>query len=132
MEENVPIGYLQVKTSLGSDSFPVEGTVVLISREDESGGDNGVLYSLRTNKSGLTDTVALEAKAKSLSETPGNVAPYTTYSVLVDAPNYYPVNISGVSIFEGISATLPVPLIPIDYGSPNTNHGGTAPTEVTP
>lgn len=120
--ENEPMGYLQIKVSSGSGSFPIENAVVLVSPEKEGGGDNGVLYSLRTDNSGLTKSVALGAKDKNLSESPGSEKPYTTYSVLVDAPNYYPVNVSGVSVFDGIYATLPVPLIPIDYGSSNLNH----------
>lgn len=114
------MGYLQIKVSSGSGSFPIENAVVLISPEEEGGGDNGVLYSLRTDNSGLTKSVALGTKGGNLSESPGSEKPYITYSVLVDAPNYYPVNVSGVSIFEGIHATLPVPLIPIDYGTVST------------
>ena len=115
MTDNENIGYLRIRASSGSEAFPVDGAVVLVSRENPDGGDTGVIYSLRTDPSGLTAEIPLETKARSLSESPGNVKPYTTYSVLVDADGYYPVNISGVSVFEGIRATLPVNLVPVDY-----------------
>lgn len=115
MNENEALGYLRVKVSYGTDAFPVEGAVVLISPEKNSGEENGVVYSLRTDLSGLTESVALETESKDLTEIPGGARPYKTYSVLVDKGGFYPVNISGVSIFEGISATLPVNLVPVDY-----------------
>lgn len=111
MTENENIGYLKVKVSTANSAFPVEGAVVLISSESDS-GEGALLYSLRTNESGLTRSVPLLTKPAFESESPGYEKPYLAYSVRVTADKYLPVNISGVSVFEGIEATLPVTLIP--------------------
>ncbi len=118
-KENV--GYLRIRVYGGDEAFPVEGAIVLVSKADGENGENGVIRSLRTDASGVTESVALPAKPKSLSETPGNVDPFAVYNVEIKKDGYYTVNDINVPVFEGVSATLPVRLIPLSFGE--TNYG---------
>ena len=68
---------------------------------------------MRTDESGLTATVALTAKDASLSVSPGNASPFTLYSVEVIKDGYARSVVNEVQVFEGITATLPVNLVPL-------------------
>jgi len=116
MDNSIPVGYLRVRVTSGGLAYPVEGAIVRIM--DKNGTSTGVVYSLRTDESGLTESVPLAAKDASLSESPGNVSPFTMYSVEVIKEGYARSLINEVQVFEGISATLPVNLVPLGYGAP--------------
>ena len=117
MDTSPPIGYLKISVTSGGLAYPVEGAIVMIrdGGGDEEGAD--VIYSLRTNSSGQTEPVALVAKDASLSESPGDAFPFTLYSVEVVKDGYERTFINEVQVFEGISATLPVNLVPLGYGA---------------
>ena len=107
----------------GGLAYPVAGAIVLI--RDSGEGSGGVIYSLRTDMSGLTEPVPLEAKESSLSESPGNASPFTLYSVEVMKEGYARSFINELQVFEGISATLPVNLVPLGIGmAPYSGNGG--------
>lgn len=110
-------GFLQVKVSGGEEAFPIEGAIVLISPND--GEENGVIYSLRTDNSGLTDKIGLDTKSAALSERPEEETPYLTYNAEIKKEGYYVSNIMNIPIFEGITATLPVNLVPLGLGESN-------------
>ena len=124
-DESKPTGYLRVSVTSGGLAYPVAGAIVLIRDEDVQAGATGVLYSLRTDMSGQTPSVPLAAKDQSLSESPGNVSPFTLYSVEVMKEGYARSFINEVQVFEGISATLPVNLVPLGIGmAPYSGNGG--------
>ena len=112
MDSASPTGYLKVSVTSGGGAYPVPGAIVLIKNGD--GGN--VVYSLRTDESGQTATVPLAAKDGALSESPGNDLPYTVYSVEIIRDGYYRSLINEVRSFDGVSATLPVNLVPLGYG----------------
>ena len=112
MDGTSPTGYLKVSVAGGGGAYPVQGAIVLI----KSGEGGGVIYSLRTDSSGQTVTVPLAAKEGELSESPGNDMPYTVYSAEIIKDGYYRSFINEVRVFEGVSATLPVNLVPLGYG----------------
>ena len=116
MSDNNATGGLQVRVSSGTGAFPIENAVVLISPMDREGVENGVIRSLRTDESGLTETVRLPAKPRELSENPGNKDPYNSYNVEIKKEGYYPVVAMNVPVFEGINSTLPVNLVPVGFG----------------
>ncbi|MBR6917088.1 MAG: hypothetical protein IKN38_02785, partial [Clostridia bacterium] len=58
----------------------------------------------------------LSAKESSLSTSPGSETPYISYSVEVIKDGYYRSLINEVRSFDGVSATLPVNLVPLGYG----------------
>ncbi len=105
-------GYLKLRVTSAGGALPVSGAVVTIS-EYTTDGSGEVLYSLRTNEGGLTDTVALPTVPASDSMRPGAERPYSVYSVIVKKDGYYPVEGVAVPIFDKIVALQPVNMIPI-------------------
>ncbi len=117
MDRTTPTGYLKVSVTSGGAAYPVEGAIVLVKDTDEEGGgEGGVIYSLRTDRSGQTVTVPLAAKDGSLSDAPGNETPYRVYGVEVIKDGYKRTQINEVQSFDGVFATLPVNLVPLGYG----------------
>ncbi|MBR0302963.1 MAG: hypothetical protein IJQ80_03850 [Clostridia bacterium] len=114
MDGALPVGYLRVRVTSGGLAYPVEGAVVLIKGGTPE--DSGVMWSGRTDSSGLTGEAALPAKDAELSESPGNDDPFMTYSVEIIKEGYYRSLVNEVRLFEGISATLPVNLVPLGEG----------------
>lgn len=104
-------GYLRVRVLSAGGALPVENAVVIISdyNEPESGGS--VLYSLRTDESGLTTTASLPAPPTSMSQSPGNGQPYSLYNVTVMKDGYYTVENVGVMVFDEVVAIQPVNLL---------------------
>lgn len=100
-------GTLAVRVYTAGGALPVEGATVRIS----SGGE--VLYSLPTDRDGLTERVRLPAPSTDLSLSPAPESiPYATYDVTVDAEGFERKIIHGVSVFSGIDSIQLVNLIP--------------------
>lgn len=117
--QNQHYGRLLVTVTTALGALPVEGAQVLIFSTAE--GVRDVLYSLRTNTSGQTPRVLLPTVAESLSEEPGQKAPYLTYAVSVRKAGYYNAEENEVPIFEGVTSLQPMDLIPLaEYGSPDS------------
>ncbi len=115
MENNEGTGYLKIRASSASGAFPVQGAIVLITDENKN-----TVASLRTDISGLTDTLALTAPPSSLSQAPSNsqLLPYALYSVEISKDGFYPVEDLTVPIFDSITALQNVNLIPLSEFAP--------------
>lgn len=113
MNNNTSEGYLRIRVTTTGNTLPLEGANVIISEYSPDNTNDTVLYSLRTDRGGLTDTVALPAPASSDSMRPGFVQPYSLYNISVTYDGYYPVEGVGVPIFAGITAVQPVNLLPL-------------------
>lgn len=106
-------GWLQVKVVSANGAFGVEDAQVLIFGFDEEGRDTGVIYSLRTDQSGLAPKIALSTPPRALSLTPEeDGVPYATYHVKVSKDNYNSVEITNVPVFDGVTSLQRVNLIP--------------------
>ena len=113
------IGFLIAEVRTANGAIPIEGARVYVYESKED--DSGVIYSLRTDKSGMTEKVALDAKSKELSTTPGNEQPFTIYNIPATADGYYSSDKSRVPIFEGVTSILPFNLIPLgEYSDPES------------
>lgn len=112
--ENYPrngVGFLQARVTTARGVLPVENAAVTVS-----GMENGspVLYrTVFTDSSGLTPLLSLPAVSAQLSMQPGIKQPYVLYTVQVQKDGYFPVENTGVPIYEGILARQPVHLIPL-------------------
>lgn len=106
------VGYLKIRATSAGGALPVEGALVRIS-EYSPEGSGAVLYSLRTNDGGLTETVSLGAPPARESMMPGAARPYAVYNVTVTKDGYYPVESVAVPIFERIVAVQPIGMVPI-------------------
>ena len=105
------VGFLQVWATSARGVFPVENATVTVS-----GVENGVpiLYrTVFTDESGLTPLMALPTVSAQLSMRPGNVQPFTLYTVQIEKDGFFPVENTGVPIYEGIIARQPVNLVPL-------------------
>ncbi len=105
-------GTLRVRVTEANGTIPVEGAVVQVSEYPDA-GDGRLLYSMRTDRDGLTPAVTLPAPPAGESLTPGAAIPYATYHLSVSYDGFYPVEGIGIPIFEGITAVQPVNLVPL-------------------
>ena len=105
-------GQLTVKVSEGGVTLPIRGAVVTVSGRlsDDIGG--GIIYTLRTDESGLTETVSLPAPDAAASLSPGGDSPYGVYDIRVTAPGYLSAENAGTQIFDGVTAIQYFSLIP--------------------
>lgn len=105
-------GTLRIRASSASGAIPIMGAIVRITGGEE--GNRMVGKSLITDNDGITAPVKLPSPKRSYSLTPSEPeTPYALYDVTVTADGYYTKRISGVTIFSGINAILPVNMIPV-------------------
>ncbi|MBQ9979020.1 MAG: hypothetical protein IJP20_04440 [Clostridia bacterium] len=112
MNEQSPKGYIIVKVSTASGAIPIEGATVIVQGKDNENKD--ILISLLTDRSGLTEKIALPTVSRTLSEAPSPTnKPYTTYNLDVFKEGYYPQHYTGVPVFEDIVAVQNASIVPI-------------------
>lgn len=116
-------GYLVVRAATANGAIPLSDASVVIRANNPEYND--VLYTLRTDRSGLTERVPLPAPAAANSSTPGGGTAFATYNIEVSAPGYYTNTYQNVPVFDRITALQPAELIPRarngreDNSSPN-------------
>lgn len=116
-------GQLTVKVSEGGVTLPIRGAVVTVSGRISPESSSGVIYTLKTDESGLTETVTLPAPDAANSLSPGGDTPYGVYDIKVTAPGYISAENAGTQIFDGVTALQYFSLIPeseFSYLSQNT------------
>lgn len=115
MQNNSGSGYLKVQTVSADGALPVELAVVTIYDSEGS-----LIASLRTDSSGLTETLALSAPPKALSQIPENngTLPYSTYTITVSKDGFARVDDYSVPVFDGITAIQRVNMIPLPFLAP--------------
>ena len=102
-------GYIIVKVSTARGAIPLAGASVTIS--DKSGG---VLYSLLTDRSGLTEKAALPAPAKELSLSPGGSSPpYASYLINVYKEGFFRNEFINAPVFADTTTVQNALLIPL-------------------
>lgn len=111
--ENTAKGFLKVRVTRAGGTLPVEGAMVTISEYiNATAADDKILYSMRTDRGGLTETVSLPAPSFTDSTRPGNAQPFALYNISVKYSGFYPVELVGVPVFGGVVAVQPVDLMP--------------------
>ncbi|MCL1842681.1 MAG: carboxypeptidase-like regulatory domain-containing protein [Defluviitaleaceae bacterium] len=102
-------GFLEVVVFTALGGLPIAGAkVTVLSGED-------ILYSLTTNESGLTETVALEAPAKELTlDENFNGFPYSVCDVKIEAPGFITTTVHGIQILDTETSILPVHMSPAE------------------
>ncbi|MCH5269347.1 MAG: LysM peptidoglycan-binding domain-containing protein [Lachnospiraceae bacterium] len=127
------IGYLLIQTRTAQSAIPVDGVRVTVL--DDEGN---TLYRLTTDESGETRAVPLQTMDRSFSQNPDYLGiPYVSYGVLVEAEGFESASFTGIPIFDGETATLPVTLLPLQNAQPrqaieNTAFGPPAVTMTEP
>lgn len=111
-------GYLIVNTLTANGSLPVADAIVTVAEKKPGGEDGDPIYSRVTNADGATPKLELSAPPRLQSEYPAGIKPFTEYRVIVTADGYYAQEAVSVPIFDGITAILPVYLIPLPEYAP--------------
>ena len=123
------IGFLVVDVKTSSGALPIEGAKVNIyeylPNTESVGGE--LVFSVLTDRDGKTPKLALDAKSKELSMSPGNENQFAIYNISVEKEGYYNNRYINAPVFQGITSIQPVELIPLlEYASadddfPNTS-----------
>ncbi|MDO5549093.1 MAG: carboxypeptidase-like regulatory domain-containing protein [Eubacteriales bacterium] len=109
------IGNLTVRVSAAQQAIPVSGASVTIYDPAQPLG--APIARSTTDQSGQSALFSLPAPPLENSESPDMANPFRSYTVRVSHPDYATVQIEGVSIFPGITASLPVSLVPSRLGA---------------
>lgn len=115
--QNIPneagTGFLVVKVFTGNEAIPLSGaTVTVRNNEPNSDISGNVITTLFTDRSGNTEKIMLPAPPRFLSQSPGNLLPFSTYNIEVFLDRYQTTTFQSVPIFDGILSIQPVELIP--------------------
>lgn len=109
-------GQLIIRISEGRGAFPVSDAIVSVYDRNTDNERGELLYSLRSDISGLTPKIFLPAPEKSGSLSPGGIQPYSLYDIKVTKNGYRNAEASGVQIFDGITALQIFEMIPLGDG----------------
>lgn len=102
-------GSLEVFVTSSLGMIPVSDATVTISY---SGDPDAVVRTLTTDSSGQTEVVSLPSPPLAYSQEPGEGQPYSEYNIVITAPGYEPVSITGTEILPDVTALQPVQMIP--------------------
>ena len=112
-------GYIiaQVYTSRGV--IPVRDASVFVTQEKN---DKRILVGVRkTDESGKTAPITLNAPDKELSLSPGHTALFTTCDLQIEHPDYYTVFVKDVQVFADTISLQNAELIPLEAGADAKN-----------
>ncbi len=116
-QENNSTGLLQINVVSAETNFPIPDAEISISY---TGDPESSLEQVVTDSSGQTEEVSLAAPPVELSRSPSLIQPYAEYTLLIRAPGFEPVAISGTQILAETIALQPVRMTPIvDEVSPD-------------
>ena len=105
------VGYLVVRVSTARGAIPLDSASVSIRGNTPE--SSGMVYSLRTDRDGLTEKIARPAPPRILSESPGNPVPFSTWNIDVFKEGYIPVSFNNVPVYSSIVSVQPAQLVPI-------------------
>ena len=114
-ESSDGVGYLIVKVSTALGAIPLDDALVTIRGAERENSD--VIYSQKTDRSGITQRVSLKAPSIVESESPGYPRPYALYSVDVRRDGYLPLRLEDVAVFDSITSIQPAIMIPLTDNS---------------
>lgn len=104
------VGFLSIRAFTGDEAIPLQGVKVIVSDESD---ERRVLYSLRTDRSGMTETVEIEVPPKENSEAPSDKEKYGTVNIEASFSGYYTMTYVEVPIFDTVTATQSIRMIPL-------------------
>lgn len=105
-------GKLQINVTSQINSFPVADAEVAVSY---TGVPDSTLEQLKTDSSGQTEEIELDAPPLEYSLNPDIEAqPYSEYTLIIRAPGFEPVSISGAEILPDVTAVQNVRLNPLE------------------
>ena len=122
-------GSLAVHVFTSQAQLPVSGATVIISSRAEDNRHN--VFSVQsTDSSGSTKAFPLDAPDLALSQSPTGGSPFSSYSLVVEHPEYYLATFEKLQIFPGIETIQNVSLVPLPR--PPAGQDAAEPVVVTP
>lgn len=115
MEDNrVDTGKLQINVQSSVRNVPISDARIQVSY---TGDPTKTIEELTTDSSGQSPILDLPAPPVDYSLEPGEIQPYSEYTLNVSAPGYVPFDISGVEILSTATALQSVSLEPQEAGA---------------
>lgn len=111
MQDTPDRGFFQANITSQRNFRPIAGAKIQIRNINYP---NEILEETETDRDGQSDIITLPAPPLEYSLTPGSAQPYSSYSILITAPGFEPVEISGAEILSGETALQNTALLPID------------------
>lgn len=108
-------GKLQINVVTAVGAEPIPDAKVTISY---TGNPSQIIEEVTTDKSGQTEVLDLNAPPLELSMEPSERQPYAEYTIVVSAPGYRPIDISGIAVLPDATAIQPVNLRSHDVVGP--------------
>ncbi len=104
-------GYLQVDVVSDANSFPVQDADIVVARTEEP---DEIIEETRTNSSGQTENLPLDAPPLELSLSPEETErPYAEYTIRITAPGFEPFVVSGTEVLADVTAIQGIRLRPL-------------------
>ena len=104
-------GYLQVDVVSDANSFPVQDADIVVARTEEP---DEIIEETRTNSSGQTENLPLDAPPLELSLSPEETErPYAEYTIRITAPGFVPFVVSGTEVLADVTAIQGIRLRPL-------------------
>lgn len=108
-------GYLQVDVVSDANSFPVQDADIVVARTEEP---DEIIEETRTNSSGQTENLPLDAPPVELSLSPEETErPYAEYTIRITAPGFEPFVVSGTEVLADVTAIQGIRLRPLSNAS---------------
>lgn len=108
-------GKLQINVLTAVGAEPIPDATVTISY---TGNPSQTIGEVKTDESGQTEVLELNAPPLELSMEPSERQPYAEYTIVVTAPGYRPLDISGIAVLPDVTAVQPVNLRSHDVVGP--------------
>ena len=108
--DNSDTGKLQINVTSTLGLIPIENATVTISY---TGVPEVAIERLTTNSSGQTQQIDLPAPPFEYSQQPEEPRPYSEYNMMVEAPGYETVMVSGTEILPEVTALQPIQMTPL-------------------
>ena len=99
--ENVDTGTLRIQLTNRSNGIPVEGAKISVSY---TGNPSQIIEEVRSDDSGNTETLTLDAPPLEYSMQPSEQQPYSEYTIQITAPGYRGITVSAIDILPGEAA----------------------------
>ena len=104
-------GFLGASTFAAGRILPISGAQVYVSQIKD--GKEKLLYSLITDENGNTPVVSLDAPDIELSESPGNITPFSLYNMRVLKDGFFRTTIKDVQVFAQRITIQNVDMVPL-------------------
>ena len=105
------LGYLIVRVSTALGAIPLENATVTIRGNTKE--TSGAVYSMLSDRDGLTKKVSLPAPPRTISEHPGEYVPFSSWNIDVFKEGYVPVSFGNVPVYSSVVSVQPAVLVPI-------------------